>query len=91
MDDEIKTYIRATKQRLRTLQDVTAAFQNVRDHTLRDMDVIAERAATGQSTIPELSYDHILNGKVSDAQRTAIRHSGSAIIRGVFPRQQAED
>lgn len=91
MDDEIRAYIRTTKQRLRSLQDVTAAFQNVRDHVCRDVDAIAQRAATGQSTIPELSYDHIRDGKVSDTLRGAIRQSGAAIIRGVFPRQQAED
>lgn len=91
MDDEIRTYIKATKQRLRSLQDVKAAFADVRERTLRDVEAIAERAATGQSTIPELGYDHIRDGKVSDAQRAAIRDSGSAIIRGVFPRQQAED
>lgn len=91
MDDEIKAYIKTTKQRLKGLQDVSAAFQSVRDQTLRDVDTINERAATGRSTIPELGYDHIRDGKVSDAQREAIRESGAAIIRGVFPRQQAED
>jgi len=91
MDEEIKAYIRTTKQRLRSLQDVTAAFQDVRDHICRDVDAISKRAATGQSTIPELSYDHIRDGKVSDTLRHDIRQSGAAIIRGVFPRQQAED
>ncbi|CAN0600403.1 unnamed protein product, partial [Laminaria digitata] len=65
MDEEIKAYIRTTKQRLRSLQDVTVAFQDVRDHICRDVDAISKRAATGQSTIPELSYDHIRDGKVS--------------------------
>lgn len=90
-NDDISGYIRTTKHRLRSLQDVAAAFKDVRDHTLRDVDAICERAATGQSTIPELSYDHIRDGRVSDSQRDAIRQSGAAIIRGVFPRQQAED
>lgn len=91
MDEEIKAYIRTTKQRLRSLQDVTVAFQDVRDHICRDVDAINKRAATGQSTIPELSYDHIRDGKVSDTLRHDIRQSGAAIVRGVFPRQQAED
>lgn len=91
MDEEIKAYIRTTKQRLRSLQDVTAAFQDVRDHICRDVDAISKGAAAGQSTIPELSYDHIRDGKVSDTLRHDIRQSGAAIIRGVFPRQQAED
>lgn len=91
MDEQIRAYIRATKQRLRSLQDVTAAFQDVRDNICRDVDAISKRAANGQSTIPELSYDQIRDDKVSDAMRDDIRQSGAAIIRGVFPRQQAED
>ncbi|WP_306260774.1 YbiU family protein [Pararhizobium sp. IMCC21322] len=91
MDEEIRAYVRTTKQRLRSLQDVTTAFQDVRNHVCRDVDAISKRAASGQSTIPELSYDHIRDGKVSDTLRHDIRQSGAAIIRGVFPRQQAED
>lgn len=91
MDELIKAYITTTKQRLRSQQNVAAAFQDVRDHLCRDVDAISKRAATGQSTIPELSYAHIRDGKVSDTLRNSIRQSGAAIIRGVFPRQQAED
>lgn len=91
MSNEVKSYIRATKQRLRALQDVTAAFQHVRDHIRRDVDAIAARAAKGESTIPELDYTQIRDGKVGEDQRAGIRQSGAAIIRGVFSRQQAED
>nr|WP_306264600.1 hypothetical protein [Pararhizobium sp. IMCC3301] len=40
MSDEVKSCIRAIMRRLRSLQDVKAAFQDVRDYISRDVDAI---------------------------------------------------
>ncbi len=44
-----------------------------------------------RSTIPELAYADIKDGKVSDATRSAIRMTGCAVVRGVFPDAQATE
>ncbi len=91
MDDVIGGYIRETKQRLRGRQDVAAAFGSVRDQIRRDVEAIRETAAAGRPVIPELDYAAIRAGEVPQGTVEAIRRTGTAIIRGVFPRSMAED
>ncbi|GAB5510501.1 MAG: DUF1479 domain-containing protein [Hyphomicrobiales bacterium] len=91
MNASVGTYVRETKQRLRALQDVNAAFSDVREQTLRDVDAIRERAAKGQPNIPEVDFAHVQAGTVTASTREAIKATGTAIIRGVYPRAQAED
>lgn len=91
MDDIVKKYIRETKQRLRGHQNVASAFSAILDQTKRDVEVIREADEQGRSVIPEIDYQHIASGTVSQAQRDDIRTRGAAIIRNVFPRRQVED
>ncbi len=91
MDRTISDYIRETKRRLRARQDVKAAFSSVRDQTLRDVEAIREAAETGKSSIPELDFAAIQSDQVPAATREAIRRTGTAIIRGVFPKAMAQD
>lgn len=91
MDEQISHYIRETKQRLRQQQDVKAAFTSVRDQIRSDVDRIVDNAAHGRPNIPEVNYADLQAGSVPDTARTAIKHAGAAIVRGVFPRSQAED
>ena len=51
--------------------------------------VQAERAA-GRGVVPELDYKSISEGSVPEATRQAIRRSGCAVMRGVFPAAQAD-
>lgn len=90
MDDQTRTYIRQTKQRLRGLQDVATAFLAVQDQTKRDVETIRKLAETGRPVIPEISYNSIQNGTVSEGDRKEVRSRGAVIIRGVFPRKQVE-
>ena len=41
--------------------------------------------AAGRPVVPEIDYRHIKDGHVSDATRAAIRKTGCAVVRGVFP------
>ena len=91
MDAKIGDYIRETKRRLRASQDVKSVFAEVRDEIRRDVDAIRDEAAQGRSSIPELDFKAIKAGEVPAATTEAIRRTGTAIIRGVFPRQVAED
>ncbi len=91
MDETIGDYIRETKRRLRAAQDVKAAFSEVRDQIRRDVEAIRETAETGRSSIPELDFKAIQSDQVPQSAIDAIRKTGTAIIRGVFPRQMAED
>jgi hypothetical protein len=58
---------------------------------MRDVDVIRQNAAKGRSNLPEIDFKAIQSDSVSQSSIDAIRRTGTAIIRGVFPRQQAED
>lgn len=91
MDETIGDYIRETKRRLRASQDVKSAFSEVRDHIRRDVEAIRDNADKGRSSIPELDFRAIRSGGVPASAVEAIRKTGTAIIRGVFPRQMAED
>jgi hypothetical protein len=91
VDQTIIDYIRETKSYLRSKQDVKAAFSAIKDQTMRDVDVIRQNAAKGRSNLPEIDFKAIQSDSVPQSSIDAIRRTGTAIIRGVFPRQQAED
>ena len=76
---------------LRSRRDVKTVFAEVRNEIRRDVDAIRDEAAQGRSSIPELDFKAIQSGEVPPATTEAIRRTGTAIIRGVFPRQVAED
>lgn len=88
--EQIAAHVSATKLRLRKLQDVKASFESVRDQIRRDSDAIRENAARGLANIPEIAFKDVEAGSVSAEQVAAVRRTGTAIIRGVYPRAQAE-
>jgi hypothetical protein len=67
------------------------AFDEVRDHVRRAVDAILEQIAAGRSVVPEVDFREITSGSVSEATRQAIRGTGCAIVRGVFPASVASD
>jgi len=91
MQETIKPYVTAAKTHLRGLSDVKATFDDVQSAMLREVETIQTLQAQGKPVIPEVSYDSIAQGAVSDAVRADIRHRGCAIIRGVFDRARVED
>ena len=65
------------------------AFAEVTDHVRREVDAIRAAGAAGRPVIPEIAYAQIHAGTVSQDAKDAVRRSGCAIVRGVFPREQA--
>ena len=91
MDETISNFIAETKTYLRSKQDVKAAFGEVRDQIMRDVDEIQDNAAKERPNIPEVDYGAVQSGSVATETTEAIKKAGAAIVRGVFPKSLAED
>ncbi|MEO0637723.1 MAG: YbiU family protein [Pseudomonadota bacterium] len=90
MDDTLRTFVAETKARLKSLHDVRKSFAEVTEAVAADVEAIRNREAKGQSSIPEVTFSAVADGKVSTADHEMIKKAGAVIVRGVFPRQQAE-
>jgi hypothetical protein len=80
--DQIVAFKRSMAPRRGALR---RAFGEVRDHVSRAADAIREDTAAGRPVIPEVDYRDIRSGSVSEGRRRAIRRTGCAVVRGVFP------
>ena len=88
VSDEIVAFKRKMAPRRAELK---RAFDDVKSYVGRASDTIQKNLAAGRPNVPELDYKDIKAGKISDATRKAIRQSGCAVVRGVFPASQATD
>lgn len=68
---------------------LTRAFAEVRDHVRRAVDAIQADTAAGRPVIPEIAWRDIEAGAVTDATLQAVRRTGCAVVRGVFPAEVA--
>jgi hypothetical protein len=84
--DQIVSFKRDMAERRLALK---SAFGDVRDHVRRRADAIQADSAAGRPVVPEIAYRDIKAGSVSEATRQAVRQSGCAVVRGVFPEPQA--
>ena len=84
--DQIAAFKRSLAPRRAELQ---RAFVEAKDHVARAVDAILADAAAGRPVVPEVDYRDINDGLVSDATRAAIRKTGCAVVRGVFPESVA--
>jgi len=84
--DEIVAFKRAMAPRRAVLK---RAYEEVKAHVGRAVEKIRADAAAGRQVVPELDYDAIRQGRVSEEIRQAIRRTGTAVVRGVFPASQA--
>jgi len=83
---DVRDQIVAFKQALAPNRErLKRAYADVKDHVSRAADRILRDVAAGSSVLPELSYEQIRQGKVSEAVRQSIRGMGCAVVRGVFP------
>jgi Protein of unknown function (DUF1479) len=83
---DVTDRIVAFKRALGPRRDVLKrAYFEVRDHVARVADAILADAAAGRPVVPELDYQDIQEGGVSDAAVAAIRRTGCVVVRGVFP------
>ena len=80
--DQIATFKRSLAPRRTALK---RAFAEVTDHVRRASEAIQADLAAGRPVVPEVDYRDVRDGKVSEAARAAIRKTGCAVIRGVFP------
>lgn len=87
MSREISQAKALLRQRLPAYRDV---FAEVADALGRQATDIASRLADGDQVVPSVSFADIEADRVPEATIAAIRHHGCAVVRGVFPRAQAE-
>ena len=86
VSQEIVAFKRQMKPRHAVLD---RAFGDVKDYVTRAAEAIRKDTAAGKPVVPEVSYQTIRDGKVTDATRAAIRRTGCAVVRGVFPEKVA--
>ena len=86
--DQIVAFKRSMAPRREALK---RAFGEVKDHVGRAADAIRKDAAAGRPVVPEVDYRDIRGGSVSEGMRQAIRRTGCAVVRGVFPASVASD
>ena len=89
--DQLTERIVATKRKLRSqLPNRAEVFAEVEAHVRREVERIRERGARGEAVIPEIDYATIAEGRVGAAEVEEIKRRGAVVVRGTFPRQQAE-
>jgi Protein of unknown function (DUF1479) len=86
--DQIIAFKRALAPRRKALR---RAFDEVKNHVRHAADVLRADMACGRPVVPEIAYSDIRSGSVSDGTRQAIRRTGCAVVRGVFPPSVASD
>lgn len=90
--DNIPDAIRQTKARLRrALPDYAQIFNRLDAALRQQLDALREAELRGEHPVPQLQADAILAGRVSEAQRRAIRQRGCCSVHGIFSPQQASD
>jgi Protein of unknown function (DUF1479) len=83
--------IAAAKAELRrALPNHAAAFADIDEALGREAGEIAARHADGDPVVPSVEYADIVAGNVAPDTAAAIRRHGCTVVRGVFPRAQAE-
>ena len=89
---DVRHEIAAFKRRMRSHRaDLQRAFADVKDHVARAAERIRRDDAAGRPTVPDLAYADIKAGRVTEGTRQAIRASGAAVVRGVFPAEGATE
>ncbi|EOC0057316.1 DUF1479 domain-containing protein [Cronobacter turicensis] len=87
---DLPTAIREIKQHLRqALPNYQTVFADLEADIARQIETIKSETARGESPVPQIQADDIINGRISDAQKARIRERGCCVIKGVFPETQA--
>src|SRR3954463_1083641 len=89
--DNVGESIKATKQALRAkLPDLKRVMAEVEEDLKREVEVIANARAKGNTVVPIIEYQDIVDEKISEATRAEMRRRGVTVVRGVYPRGEAE-
>jgi hypothetical protein len=84
--------IAAFKRALAPRRDaLKRGFADVKAEVARAAERIRADAAAGRAVVPEVDYAAIRAGRVSEETRRAIRRTGTAVVRGVFPSAMASE
>ena len=85
---DVHAAIRDTKARLRRqIGDVAGLFAEVEKAMLEEVHAVT---SAGSAAFPVVDYDDVAADTVPVAVMDAIRRRGCAVVRGTFPRAQAE-
>ena len=83
--------IRQTKKQLRKdLSNYAEVFQQVEAEMRQRVHEIARERDAGLDVIPVVQYADIAEDRVSSEMLTKIKSRGACVVRGTFPKQQAE-
>lgn len=86
--DDLTQAIRSTKRMLRDgLPNLKKVFGAIESEMLREVDDVV---AHGSSAVPIIAFGDISAGTVRSADIAAVKRRGAVIVRGTFPRSQAE-
>jgi hypothetical protein len=89
--EAIAAAIRDTKRQLKAgVGNPRKAFAEVEDAIKRDVEEVLETFRREGSAVPSVDYAAIREDRVPEAAKALIRRRGAAVVRGVFPRAQAE-
>lgn len=84
-------FIALAKQDIKKQSRVERAFEAARSSVLSAVSEIVDLHAKGAAVVPEISFEAIRSGTVSNSDIRTIKKRGCLIVRNVFSRQQAED
>ncbi|MFC0543681.1 DUF1479 domain-containing protein [Kutzneria chonburiensis] len=88
LPSDVPAAIRDTKARLRAgIGDVAGLLAEIEKDMLAEVEAVL---AAGPAAFPVVAYDDVAAGTVPSATLDAIRRRGCAVVRGTFPRAQAE-
>lgn len=91
LPDDIPAAIRAVKAELRArLGDVAGALADVEAGMRAEVGAIVAARAAGGGVWPVVAFADVAAATVPAATVAAIRRRGCAVVRGTFPRAQAE-
>src|SRR6185369_1735904 len=85
--ESIKTAKRAMRAKLPDLKKIMA---EVEDDLKREVEIVANARARGNNTVPIIEYQDIVDEKVTEATKAELRRRGVAVVRGVYPKAEAE-
>src|ERR1700730_4245596 len=91
-EGDVRDQITAIKRKLAPHREaLKRAYEDVRDHVKRAVDIVLRDVAAERAVVPELNYRDIRNNTVPEATGQSIRKTGCAGVRGVFPADLASD
>ena len=93
--DNVAETIRQSKQLLRQLAaeqgaDLKVAFDELSASIRDEVSEIKALKDRGEPIIPELDYQALAEGGISEQQQAEIRQRGCAIVRNIFPQPQMQ-